>query len=381
MSNSIALPYGQAILSAPPAGTCREDRIAPSYAALRPMLAHPISDEFPVYKELVPRLVKMDANDHPNQLLAHVLSVCCGYSYSDAATVAMIMARLGLAENRCRMISQTVDAMSIRSTAFLVQSKDGRVVILCYRGTEPLNPLTYLTVSDVYPEKLRFSVGAEGPFDVHAGFYRNVRATRYEVIQALERALNGKSVLEEEEKAGTARTGEEHGRERLEALYITGHSLGGAMAALMTIMLLNEEADGSPRGRLFQKLRGLYTFGQPMIGNPKFAAACDRALKGKPMMRYIYQKDAVSTLPPKTTGDFAHFGPEMVYQQNEWHLREEKTGQARSVLALPEAFIAYVARQLSVSRLIPFNYSIPDHVPQSYISALTPGTVTSEFGD
>ena len=192
------------------------------------------------------------------------------------------MARLGLEENHCRLISQTVDAMFIRSSAFLVQSRDGRVVILCYRGTEPFNVLSLLTNVDVYPERLRFQVCSEGPFDVHGGFYRNVRATRYEVIQALERALSGDSVLAEEEKARSRRdkvAGDREGgddqkegaeqrrraaavtRKPMEALYITGHSSGGAMAALMTAMLLHEYEERSGRSAIFEKFRAVYTFG------------------------------------------------------------------------------------------------------------------------
>jgi hypothetical protein len=34
-------------------------------------------------------------------------------------------------------LTQTVDAMFIFSTVFLIQSRCGRIVILCYRGTEP----------------------------------------------------------------------------------------------------------------------------------------------------------------------------------------------------------------------------------------------------
>ncbi|MGP4051383.1 hypothetical protein [Streptomyces sp. 2A115] len=51
-------------------------------------------------------------------------------------------------------------------------------------------------------------------------------ATRHLIIEALDRALRGESVIHGEE--GPRGDG-------LEALYITGHSLGGAMAALMGV--------------------------------------------------------------------------------------------------------------------------------------------------
>ena len=105
---------------------------APSYEQLRPL--KPLTtDTFPVYKDLAKSLVATET--HPDRTIAHVLGTCAGYAYSDAETVAMIMARMGLNDNRCLKVSQFVDPMFISSTSFLVQSQDGRSLILCYRGT------------------------------------------------------------------------------------------------------------------------------------------------------------------------------------------------------------------------------------------------------
>jgi hypothetical protein len=80
------------------------------------------------------------------------------------------------------MVAQYVDALFICSTSYLVQSADGRVVILAYRGTEPANGINWLTDADVHPDKIAipFSNG-DRSYAVHEGFYRNVRATRYAV--------------------------------------------------------------------------------------------------------------------------------------------------------------------------------------------------------
>src|SRR5258707_8856825 len=126
----------------------RTEATAPSIAELRP-LKTPTSSTFPVYKDLVDAMVKPSV--HPDLAVAHVLGTCAGYAYSDAETVSMIMARMGLVDNRCLMVTENVDAMFICSTAFLVQSQDGRVVILCYRGTQPTNLVNWLTDADVDP--------------------------------------------------------------------------------------------------------------------------------------------------------------------------------------------------------------------------------------
>ncbi len=156
---------------------------APSYEQLRPL--KPLTTPtFPVYAELANRLVVTEV--HPDATVAHVLGTCSGYAYSDADTVAMIMARMGLNDNRCLQIAQFVDPMFISSTAFLIQSEDGRSLILCYRGTEPVSLINWLTDFDINPEKVPIAFpDAPGTFEVHGGFYRNVRATRHQVITAL----------------------------------------------------------------------------------------------------------------------------------------------------------------------------------------------------
>lgn len=340
------------------------DSRAPSYADLRP-LKPARSESFPVYGDLAARLVATAR--HPDDTVAHVLATCSGYAYSQADTVAMIMARMGLEDNRCRMIAQDVNAMLISSTSFLVQSADGRVVILAYRGTEPLNFIAWLTDIDLYPETVAIPFpGGAGPFAVHGGFYRNTRATRYEIVAALTRALEGESVSGDGAPMPNP----------LEALYITGHSLGGAMAALMAIMLVTDPAYAP----IAAKLRAVYTFGQPMIGGPDFARVCaDHDFLAHKLIRYVYKHDIVPHLPPDDSGDFAHFGREFRYDQWPW----EDAGpseQVGSLLELLEAPLAFVARQLPALRNLPFQYSIDDHGPHHYVSALTPPGAPTEFG-
>jgi len=145
---------------------------------------------FPAYRDLVPALLAAHVRDRARRdpTVAHVLGTAAGYSYSDTSTVATIMSRLGLEDNACVRITRTVDAMLIFSTAYLVQSRCGRVVILSYRGTESANLGNWLGDADVGSA----SVMLDGdPLAVHAGFYRNLRATQVEVFTELERAIRG----------------------------------------------------------------------------------------------------------------------------------------------------------------------------------------------
>ena len=129
-----------------------KDFTAPSYRQLRPLKPEK-TKTFPVYDDLVNTLVA--AQKHPDDEIAHVMGTCAGYAYSDGQTVAMIMARLGLEDNNCRMIAEYVDIMFITSTSFLIQSKDGRVVVLCYRGT----PLTDPSMSSLRRSKSHLPAG------------------------------------------------------------------------------------------------------------------------------------------------------------------------------------------------------------------------------
>src|SRR5512144_1183856 len=171
---------------------------APGYQELRPLRPPTTPNRFPVYEDLVDALATTTA--HPNDEAAYALSVGAGYAYGTADTVSTMMARMGLADNACRMVGLYVDPMYISSTAFLVQSSDGRVVILCYRGTEPVNFINWLTDADVHPDKIAIPFETPpGTFEVHGGFYRNVRATRSEVVTALQGAVEGQSILEDTE--------------------------------------------------------------------------------------------------------------------------------------------------------------------------------------
>jgi hypothetical protein len=271
------------------------------------------------------------------------------------------------------MVSEYVDVLFLTSTSYLLQSKDGRVVILCYQGTPPTNVITWLTDLEIDPVKVEMPApGGSREYAVHAGFYRNVRSTRYVLEGALTEAIEGRSV----------RPGGEPMPNGMEALYITGHSLGGASAAMLATMLLGEP-EFEPIAR---RLRAVYTFGAPMIGSPEFAKACneDEFLRER-VIRYIYASDIVPQVPPAESGPFAHFGTEYQYkpagEDGRWHYNQRPRKQLRNLVEILTTPLSFLAKQIRLTRDIPFHASINDHLPQYYIDALKPIGVRSEFGD
>lgn len=84
-------------------------------------------------------------------------------------------------------------------------------------------------------------------------------------------------------------------------IWITGHSLGGALAVLMTAMLSIEKI----------AVRGLYTFGAPRVGNQNFAEQLEANISGV-NFRVVNQGDLVPHVPFEAQG-FYHAGERIIF--------------------------------------------------------------------
>ena len=316
---------------------------------------------FPVYEDLVGNLLAAhgSADAGRDALVAHVLGTCSGYAYADIETVAMMATRLGLEGSTCVRIAQVVDAMHIFSTAFLVQSRCGRAAILCYRGTEPANLGNWLTDADVGSGSI--SLGGDA-LVVHAGMLRNVRSTLRVVLDELNLALQGRSLRDPRQSV----------ERPLEALYVAGHSLGGAMAVLFALCLTGTAEHRGIAG----KLRAIYTFGQPLVtGEPLPEAARE---VGRKLYRHVNARDLIPSLPPAAWGHLAHFGREYRYAEGEWRQSETPVTQLVNLREVPGALMAFLgtAKRRDSSR-----YTMDEHGPHHYIAALRPKGRVDEFGD
>ncbi|MCA9683305.1 MAG: lipase family protein [Myxococcales bacterium] len=159
---------------------------------------------------------------------AYWLCRCAKLAYHDAERTTSEAGDWGLSR---------VDSISRRKSQCWVGSNE-RLIVVAFAGTNFSEIQDLLNDADARPV-----AGYGGK--VHAGFKRAYEAVRASLLAAL---------------------GEHRGGEQ--ALWITGHSLGAAVASLAAVDLL---AQG-------QSLEGVYTFGQPRVGDDDFVAGYQRAL-------------------------------------------------------------------------------------------------------
>ena len=87
-------------------------------------------------------------------------------------------------------------------------------------------------------------------------------------------------------------------------LYVTGHSLGGAVATLGSYVLAND---------LNIPVTATYTYGSPRVGNQAFAEA---QRTGHNQWRATHHRDIVPHLPPETLFGFRHTAREVFYDDD-----------------------------------------------------------------
>lgn len=90
---------------------------------------------------------------------------------------------------------------------------------------------------------------------------------------------------------------------RTAAIYVTGHSLGGALASLAALDIKST----------FGKVNEFYTFGEPRLGNAAFASYFAGAFT---VNRVIHYADIVPHVPPLNLLGYTHGGSQVWYAEN-----------------------------------------------------------------
>jgi len=221
-------------------------------------------------------------------------------------------------------------------------------VILAFAGTDPGMWQNLATDFNVVPEP---------PSDTHRGFQQAATAAQMETDQAIQlcRQPPGKP------------------------LFVTGHSLGAALAALAA---KSASSAGTPP-------RAVYGFGMPRVGGPQFQASYNASL-GAVTYRLVHGLDLVARVPPRRllTG-FHHVGrllkcdagkkfdqtqPLSAIGLDEPTLSGQLTSTlARGIGGLLSGSVLAPSGPGTFGPLFPFlPPPIRDHLQDSYWKALTP---------
>lgn len=164
--------------------------------------------------------------------------------------------------------------------AFL--AADDEKIIIAFRGTEPDRLEDWVTDA-----KVRQTAGPYG--DVHRGFLKSLNYVWPNIEEAIEDI-----------------------RDKNQTIWLTGHSLGAALATLATGILQTSEQP--------LIVNGLYTFGSPRVGSYRFSRNFNQDNQGR-VFRFVNNNDIVTRVPVSLR--YSHVGS-LMYFDNYGKLHSDK---------------------------------------------------------
>ena len=213
---------------------------------------------------------------------------------------------------------------------FTASGKD--FAITAFRGTQiflpgrdPLKSLEGVLADVLTDARTGLVLASPGSGRVHPGFLK---------------AINEVSLEELQEAT------EVDGRKR--ALWLTGHSLGGALAILAA-------------ARLRESVTGVYVYGAPNVGDEEFG----KSLRLQPV-RFVHASDPVAVVPP-TSLPLPLIPPKAPPQFGHYHELGEVVPFKRVEISgdSPGGFLHFAAHLLDKARDLPLANLI-DHAPLLY---------------
>jgi triacylglycerol lipase len=185
---------------------------------------------------------------------AYWLGNAARLSYHDPATIQAAVAAWGLDE--------FLFFDKLETQAFI--AGNDRLLIVAFRGTTAL-------LDWIFDARIDLIGGPAGR--VHEGFNVALSFVWLDIWNYIKEQLRGR------------------------ALWVTGHSLGAALATLAVAKLRLERDEA---------VSGLYTFGQPRAGDLEFARVFDLDF-GQQAFRYVNDQDIVSRVPLRLM-QYSHVG-------------------------------------------------------------------------
>lgn len=216
--------------------------------------------------------------------LALSLAKASMLGYQDIRYVLEIMDLWGIKDMRENF--QYFNEETYDTQAFIFRTDT--CIVLVFRGSQEMRDWR----TNVSTKLRKFTVRKEGQTTlssykgrVHTGFFLGWASVEKKVLAQIKR-------WQDELTVG----------QTLPPLLVTGHSLGGALATMAAASLQDNNMD----------VAGLYTFGQPRVGDRSFTRQLNTRLAGK-VFRFINNNDVVPHVPPPVslrnpTRLYAHLG-------------------------------------------------------------------------
>ena len=199
-----------------------------------------------------------------------------------------------------------LETISIADTEAMVAETD-KFVVVAFRGTSSRAQL----MTDMQARLNVARVAVDGRcVRVHAGFYaafRKIESKLREVLTAQDEA---------------------------KAVYLTGHSLGGALA------LVAAAAFGG-NDKLGDRIAAVYTFGAPRVGGADFPN-----LVKAPHYRVLNSGDVVPLVPPNWLTGYVHTGMPILLKPNSDHPIKRNPWSSAFLLVLQSLVLWPFARRL-----------------------------------
>ncbi len=201
--------------------------------------------------------------------------------------------------------------------AFVAKHEDKKIVVVSFRGTQIPDAQSQAgAIADILRD-LTFWRTDTARFGFSPGWGR----THTGFMEALESADDGdRGQILTEKVRGLV------GGDPDVGVWVTGHSLGGALATLFTARLL----DLQERGEHFN-VRGMYTFGAPRVGDEAFKNKMEAmATKhGVALVRFRNDSDLVTSVPFDLMG-YDHVGTRALLQGGALTILDEDPARGRS---------------------------------------------------
>lgn len=191
---------------------------------------------------------------------ARAMLYASALAYQDPDSIKNVATSWGFAPDRVTVISPSTSVLQ----AIILGGAEA--VVVAFRGTRPDQLRDWMADFDISQAAFTEYFAAPNIGSVHDGFAHLL-------------ARSWKSLVAE-----VARM-----QDDTQTLWVTGHSLGGALAVMATSALVFAE-------RL--PVNGLYTFGQPRVGDLDYCTRCETQF-GDTMFRFVNDEDIVTRVPPR----------------------------------------------------------------------------------